>query len=51
MEVGCKSRSWAICNHVCENFVLWELVNSLWFRTINEEGLAMLGMKYDICSK
>ena len=26
---------------------LWELVNLLWLRNINKEGMAMLGMKYD----
>ena len=29
MEVGYKSRWWARCNHVCEKFGLWELVNGL----------------------
>ena len=28
MKIGYKSR-WRICNHVCEMFVLWELVNLL----------------------
>ena len=27
MEVGYKSRWWARCNHVCNKFGLWELVN------------------------
>ena len=47
MEVGYKSRWWARCNHVCDKFGLWELVNLLWLRNINKEGMAMLGMKYD----
>ena len=46
IEVGYKSR-WARCNHVCDKFGLWELVNLLWLRNINREGMAMLGMKYD----
>ena len=40
----------AKCNHVCDKFGLWELVNLLWFKNINKEGMAMqpmLGMKYD----
>ena len=45
MEVGYKSRWWARCNHVCDKFGLWELVNLLWFRNINKERMAMLGMK------
>ena len=47
MEVGYKSRWWARCNHVCDKVGLWELVNLLWLRNINKEGMAMLGMKYD----
>ena len=47
MEVGYKSRLWARYNHVCEKFGMWELVNLLWLRNINKEGIAMLGMKYD----
>ena len=27
--------------------IVWELVNFLWHRNINKEGLEMLGMKYD----
>ena len=37
MEVGYKYRWWAIYNHVCEKFGLWELVNLLWLRNINKE--------------
>ena len=37
MEVGYKSRWWARCNHVCEKFGLWELVNLQWLRNINKE--------------
>ena len=48
MEVGYESRWWARYNHVCDKFGLWELVNRLWLRNINMEGMAMLGMKYDI---
>ena len=47
MEIGYKSKWWARCNHVCEKFGLWKLVNLLWLRNINKEGMALLGMKYD----
>ena len=47
MEVGYKSRWWATSNHVCDKFGLWELVNLLWLRNNNKEGMAMLVMKYD----
>ena len=39
MEVGYKSRWWARCNHVCDKFGLWELVNLLWLKHINKEGM------------
>ena len=53
MEVGYKSRWRARCNHVCDKFGLWELVNLLWLKNINKEVMAMLGMKYDrnVCKK
>ena len=35
IEVGYKSRLWTRCNHDCEKFCLWELVNLLWLRSIN----------------
>ena len=35
MEVGYKSRWWARCNHVCENFGLWELVNLIVLNILN----------------
>ena len=47
MEVGYKSRWWARYKHVCDKFGLWELVNLLWLKNINKEGMTMLGMKYD----
>ena len=47
MVDGYESRWWARCNHVCDRFALWELMNVLQFRNINREGMAMLGMKYD----
>ena len=38
MEVGYKSIRWARCNHVCDKFGLWDLVNLLWLMNINKEG-------------
>ena len=46
-EAGYKSRWWARCNHVCDKFGLWVLLNLLGLRSINRKGMAMLGMKYD----
>ena len=57
IEVGYKSSWWTRCNHVCDKFGLWKLVNLLWLRSINKEGMAMLGMELqkcvedDICGK
>ena len=48
MEVPYTRSRWcARFNHVCDKFVLWELVNLLWRKNINKEGMAMPGMKYD----
>ena len=33
MGVGYKSRWWARCNHVCDKFGLWEVVNLLWLES------------------
>ena len=46
MEVEYRSRWWARCNHMCK-FGLWEMLNLLWLRNINKDGMAMLEMKYD----
>ena len=47
MEVGYKSSWWARCNHVCDKFGLWEMVNLLRLKDIIKELMVMLGMKYD----
>ena len=44
MEIGYITRWWARCNHFVRGFGLWELVNLLWLRNINKEGIAMLGI-------
>ena len=45
MEVGCKSRWWARCNHTCDNFGLCELLHLR--ENFNNEGIAILGIKYN----
>ena len=40
MEVGYKSRWWTRCNHVCDRFGMWELVNLLLLRIIKKGGMA-----------
>ena len=39
MEVGYESGWWARCNHVCEKFGQWEMVNLIWMRNNNNEGI------------
>ena len=41
MEIGYKYIWWARCNHVCEKFGQWEIVNLIWFRNIYQEGMAI----------
>ena len=48
MEVGYKSRWWTRFNHVCDKFGLWELVNLLWLRNINKDGMAILGIDRNV---
>ena len=47
IEVGYKFRWWERCNHICDKFGLWDLVNLLWLKSINKEGMAILGMEYE----
>ena len=32
VEIGCKSRWWARCRHICSKFGLIDLVNLIWQR-------------------
>ena len=32
IEIGCKSRWWSRCRHICSKFGLIELVNLIWLR-------------------
>ena len=43
--LGCKSRWWARCRHICTKFGLMELVNLILLRDVSENGIVSLGMK------
>ena len=58
IELGCKSRRWSRCSHICSKFGLFELVNLIWLREVSLNGIVKLGMKVNgefwkmhICSK
>ena len=38
VEIGCKSRWWARCRHICSKFGLIELVNLIWLRDASVNG-------------
>ena len=58
IELGCKSRWWSRCRHICSKFGLFELVNLIWLREVSLNGMVKLGMKVNwefwkkhICSR
>ena len=58
IELGCKSRWWSRCRHICSKFGLFELVNLIWLREVSLNGMVKLGMKLNwefwkkhICSR
>ena len=34
VAIGCKSRWWVWCRHICSKFGLIELVNLIWLRNV-----------------
>ena len=57
IELGCKSRWWSRCRHICSKFFL-ELVNLIWLRHVSLNGMVKLVMnvngefwKKHICSR
>ena len=58
IELGCKSRLWSRCRHICSKFGRFELVNLIWVREVSLNGIVKLGMKVNgefwkkhICSR
>ena len=45
IELGCKSRWWSQCRHICSKFGLFELVNLIWLREVSLNGMVKLGME------
>ena len=46
-EIGCKSRWWSQCRHICSKFGLLELVNLICLREMSVTGMVNLGMNVD----
>ena len=42
--LGCKSRWWSRCRHICSKYGLIELVNLIWLREVSLNGMVKLGM-------
>ena len=46
-QIGCKSRWWSRCRHICSKFVLLELVTLICLREVSVNGMENLGMNVD----
>ena len=44
IELGCKSRWWSRCSHICSKFMLFESVRLIWLRKVSLNGMVKLGM-------
>ena len=44
IKIGCKSRWWSRCRHICSKFGLIELVNLIWLRDMSLNGMVKLEM-------
>ena len=47
IEIGCKSRWWSGCRHICSKFGLLELVNLICLREMSVNGMVNLWMNVD----
>ena len=47
IEMGCKSRWWSRCRHICSKLGLLELVNLICLRAVSVNGMVNLGMNVD----
>ena len=47
IEIGCKSRWWSRCRHICSKFVLLELVNLICLREVSVNGMVNLRRNVD----
>ena len=46
-EIGCKSRWWSRCRHICSKFGLLGLVNLICTREVSVNGMVNLGMNVE----
>ena len=47
IQIGCKSRWWSRCRHICCKFGLLELVNLICLREVRVNGMVNLGINID----
>ena len=47
IEIGCKSRWWSRCRHICSKFGLLKLINLISLREVSVNGMVNLGMNVD----
>ena len=47
IEIGCKSRWWSRCRHICSKFGLLEFVNHIYLREVSVNGMLNLGMNVE----
>ena len=45
--IGCKSRWWSRCRHICSKSGLLELVNLICLREVSVNGMVNLGMNVE----
>ena len=46
-EIGCESRWWSRCRHICSKFGLLGLVNLICLREVRVNGMVNLGINFD----
>ena len=47
IEIGCKSRWWSRCRHICSKYGLLELVNLICLREVSVNGMVNVGMNVE----
>ena len=47
IEIGCKSRWWSRCSHICSKSGLLELVNLTCLREVSVNGMVNLGINVE----
>ena len=47
IEIGCNSRWWSRCRHICSKSGLLDLVNLICLREVSVNGMVNLGMNVE----